>query len=161
MALRRFSLPIIFALVLLFAQVLARDLEEKPAADKKAVKDSDAEVDGYYGYGHGPYGHGGYGHGGYGHGPYGHYPRPCRFYCGGRCCSEEEFAAYSSGAELGQVDDEFGDDKQYGYGYGRGPHYGGYGGRPRYGFRPPRCHYYCGPHCCSAKEYAEFVQNQN
>ncbi|XP_031477236.1 uncharacterized protein LOC116248527 [Nymphaea colorata] len=142
MALRKFSLPIFFALMLLFAQVLARDLEEKPAADKKdtTVKDGDAEVDGY-GYGHGPYGRG----------PYGHYPGRCRFFCGRRCCSEAEFHAYSQGAQ-DQV--EFGDEKQYGYGYG-------HGGRPGYGYRPPYCRYYCGRRCCSAEEYAEFVQDQN
>ncbi|CAN6446311.1 unnamed protein product [Victoria cruziana] len=150
MASRRSSLPIIFALVLLFAQVLARDLEEKPAADKKdtAVKANDAEVDGYYGYGRGPYGRG----------PYGHYPRTCRFYCGRRCCTVEEFAAYSQGAEHVQLDDEFGDEKQYGY--GRAPRYA-YGRRPVYGFQPPRCRYYCGGRCCSAEEYAEFVQDEN
>ncbi|XP_031478087.1 uncharacterized protein LOC116249097 [Nymphaea colorata] len=144
MALSKFSLPIIFAVILLFAQVLARDLEEKPAADKKdaTIKDSD---DGYW----------------HGRGPYGHYPPRCRFLCGHRCCSEAEFAAYSQGAQ-DQAADEFGDEKHsgYGYGYGRGPYYG-YGGRPGYGYGPPHCRYYCGHHCCSAQEYAEYVQDQN
>ncbi|XP_031474367.1 uncharacterized protein LOC116246688 [Nymphaea colorata] len=145
MALRRSSLPIIFALILFSSQVLlARELGEKPASEEKnAKKDAnvkaddakfnvhgygsgkaefivpdDAEVDGFGDEKH-SFGYGpGYGYGGYGGG-------------------------YGSG-----------------YGYGRGYRYGpGYGGGYGSGWR--RCRYSCGYGCCSAKEYAEFVQAGN
>lgn len=100
-------------------------------------------------------------------GYYKHFPIPyhrrCKYHCGYKgCCSEEEFAVFS----LTQMND-FDDDKHggsgYGYGrggYGYGPGYGyGHGG---YGYRqPPPCHYRCGYRCCSAEEYAEYVQAGN
>ncbi|XP_031474865.1 abscisic acid and environmental stress-inducible protein-like isoform X2 [Nymphaea colorata] len=110
MALRRISLLVIFAAFLLFSQVLARELEEKPVADKRDAL-SQTQMDEfndekYGGYGGGGYGRGGYGYGRGGYGGYGH---------GGG----------------------------YGYGHGRG------------------CYYRCGYRCCSAEEYAEFVQGGN
>ncbi|XP_031477191.1 glycine-rich protein DC7.1-like [Nymphaea colorata] len=147
MARSKLALPLVFAF-LLFSQIFAADLEEKP--DNKDANVEDAKYP--YGPGQdprgGPYGPGPY-HGGgpYGGGPYGRGPPYCRFYCHGRCCSAEEFAALFQAADAGDLNAD--------------KHYGPYRpGIPPYR-RPPYCHHYCGFRCCSAQEYAEFVQAGN
>ncbi|KAF3774504.1 hypothetical protein EJ110_NYTH52969 [Nymphaea thermarum] len=149
MALRRSSLPIIFALILFSSQVLlARELGEKPAAEEKnAKKDANVKAD------------------------------DAKFNVHGYGFGKAEFVVPDD-AEA----DGFGDEKHsFGYGYGPGYGYGGpggyggygggyghgrgYGSGPGYGggygsgWR--RCRYSCGYGCCSAKEYAEFVQAGN
>ncbi|CAN6446310.1 unnamed protein product [Victoria cruziana] len=155
MAPRRFFLPIVFAVILLFSHVLARESEEKPTEVEKPAAEEEGNLNidedqfgpGRGPFGHGPPGHGPFGHGPFGHGPFGRGPGHCRFFCGGRCCSEEEFAIFSSKDETehfgGGWGPGFGGGRGFGGGFGGGPGYGygrggpGYGyGRGGYGYGP-------------------------
>ncbi|XP_031477781.1 glycine-rich protein 5-like [Nymphaea colorata] len=199
MAPRRFFLPIAFAVILLFSHVLAREMEEKPAAEEKNdnvnIDDEKSLGTDQFGpgprgggpfgpgpRGGGPFGPGPRGGGPFGRGPFGRGPGGCRFFCGQRCCSEEEFAIFSSASAdhtdqfggWGGPGGGFGGGRGYGYGPGYGGGRGGYGYGRGYGggfgrgYGPGSgggfgrgCRFMCGGMCCSAEEYAKFAQNGN